>query len=83
MRPNDHHILGLHVPVNETVAVDRVESAQELADPVDGKRPRYGTDLAEQTLQVRPLHELHGDQIFVGGLGVRVADALVQVEARD
>src|SRR5262249_42932722 len=85
-RPDDHHVLRLHVPVDEPVLVDDRQPAEQLEGPVYREGPGDRFVLAaqsDQPEQVGPVHELHRDQVLVGRLPTCIADPLVEVEPGD
>ncbi len=82
--PQDQHVLGLDVPVDDAPAVGVIQSPQDLGDEVDSLPPvQRGPPLAQILLEghavdqfhddvVQPVgaaHVIHGDDIGVGQHG--------------
>ena len=57
----EKHVSGLHVPVHKTLLVRRVERVRDLPQDREGPLGSNESFGGEQGLQVRALHEAHGD----------------------
>ena len=72
--PVDQHVARLDVPVHLSGAVDRAQTLDELQGGgtqsgvvLDERRRRRGQPLAHETDEVRPLHQLHGEEALAVG----------------
>jgi hypothetical protein len=59
--PEDHHVLGLDVPVDDAPAVGVAEASHDLGDEVQGLPPVQLAPLLHILLQRDAVDELHND----------------------